>query len=75
MFLQLQRYTGLSMLLLLVIMSCTDDSNNSSKDELLFKSVDEKVSNVYFANNLVESDSLNYFTYSYLYMGGGVSAT
>jgi len=74
MFLQLQRYTGLSMLLLLVIMSCTDDSNNSSKDELLFKSVDEKVSNVYFANNLVESDSLNYFTYSYLYMGGGVSA-
>ncbi|WP_317039867.1 VCBS repeat-containing protein [Kriegella aquimaris] len=26
-----------------------------------------------FANNLVENDSLNYFTYSYLYMGGGVS--
>ena len=26
-----------------------------------------------FANNLVENDSLNYFTYSYLYMGGGVA--
>ena len=74
MFLQLQRYTGLSMLLLLVIISCTDDNTNSRTDELLFKSVDEESSNIYFANNLVESDSLNYFTYSYLYMGGGVSA-
>lgn len=27
-----------------------------------------------FSNDLTENDSLNYFTYAYIYMGGGVSA-
>ena len=26
-----------------------------------------------FSNNLIENDSLNYFTYTYLYMGGGLA--
>ncbi|MEM8969606.1 MAG: VCBS repeat-containing protein, partial [Bacteroidota bacterium] len=30
-------------------------------------------SGVLFSNNIVENDTLNYFTFPYLYMGGGVS--
>ena len=38
-----------------------------------FVEVAPEHSGINFQNILTESDSLNYFTYSYLYMGGGVS--
>ncbi len=39
----------------------------------IFEPVKASSSNIEFSNNLIENDSLNYFTYSYLYMGGGVA--
>ncbi|NMH89039.1 VCBS repeat-containing protein [Flavivirga algicola] len=39
----------------------------------IFETLDASISGINFSNNLTENDSLNYFTYSYLYMGGGVA--
>ena len=39
-----------------------------------FERVTESFTGIDFKNNLVENDSLNYFTYGYMYMGGGVAA-
>ncbi|WP_298531668.1 VCBS repeat-containing protein [uncultured Algibacter sp.] len=38
-----------------------------------FSLVASNKSNIYFNNQLTESDSLNYFNYPYIYMGGGVA--
>lgn len=59
-------------LLILLHVSCSNDEviDNTA----LFSSVSPTKSNIQFANTLTENDSLNYFTFSYLYMGGGVSA-
>ncbi len=40
----------------------------------LFTSLNKEVSNITFANNILENDTLNYFTFPYLYMGGGIAA-
>ncbi|PKD19007.1 hypothetical protein APR41_17190 [Salegentibacter salinarum] len=39
----------------------------------MFSTVSAARSGIDFSNDLTENDSLNYFTYSYIYMGGGVS--
>ncbi|MBD0833412.1 VCBS repeat-containing protein [Aestuariibaculum sp. TT11] len=39
----------------------------------LFKQVSLEQSGIDFNNRLVETDSMNYFVYPYIYMGGGVS--
>ncbi len=53
--------------------SCT-----TNKDEIIqnkiFNPLNEKKTGISFTNTLTENDSLNYFTYGYIYMGGGVSA-
>ena len=67
-------YVLLILGLMMLASSCTEDSTSFSQYQIQFKAIDKERSNVSFANNLTESDSLNYFTYSYLYMGGGVSA-
>ena len=54
--------------------------NNCSKKESevkqskIFSQLKSKVTGIDFSNVLTENDSLNYFTYSYLYMGGGVAS-
>ena len=40
----------------------------------VFDKLQSSETGILFANQLIENDSLNYFTYPYLYMGGGVSA-
>ena len=42
-------------------------------EQKIFSSLDPQNSGIEFKNTLVENDSINYFTYSYLYMGGGVA--
>ena len=59
-------------LLVLLHVSCSNDKVIDNTK--LFSSISPKTSNIQFANTLTENDSLNYFTYAYLYMGGGVSA-
>jgi hypothetical protein len=58
-------------LLLLILASCT--STNDTSENTLFSKLSSAQSQVNFANTLKETDSLNYFTYTSIYMGGGVS--
>ena len=44
------------------------------KSNVIFTALQNSKTGINFQNTLIENDSLNYFTYSYLYMGGGVSA-
>ena len=53
------------------LISCSDVKNESDK---LFKLLASTDTSIDFANNLTETDSLNYLAYAYMYMGGGVSA-
>ena len=39
----------------------------------IFQKLDADVTGLTFANTLTETDTLNYFTYPYLYMGGGIA--
>ncbi|WP_246560439.1 VCBS repeat-containing protein [Zobellia russellii] len=59
-------------IILLFLVNCTKESNKV--ETKLFTGLDPELSGLHFNNTLTENDSLNYFTYSYLYMGGGVSA-
>lgn len=58
-----------SYLLLLIIMASCSKTNDNS---LRFSQISSSKSNIHFNNALTESDSLNYFNYPYIYMGGGV---
>ena len=59
----------LTFLLSIVLISC-----NTKSSDTLFLELSPSKTGITFSNNLIENDSLNYFTYSYIYMGGGISA-
>ena len=46
---------------------------NEGKNISLFQKLSSGKTNITFKNTLTESDTFNYFLYSYIYMGGGVS--
>ncbi|MFS4492292.1 VCBS repeat-containing protein [Maribacter sp. 2308TA10-17] len=54
-----------------LIISC---SKKDVKNLSVFNNIPSKSSSIDFSNTLTENDSLNYLTYGYMYMGGGVSA-
>ncbi|WP_152538393.1 VCBS repeat-containing protein [Aquimarina megaterium] len=56
---------------LIVLTSCSQKS--TSIDDRIFTDLEYSSTGIHFSNDLTENDSLNYFTYSYLYMGGGVA--
>ncbi len=62
------RYLKLIFLLTLIIASC--EKNTGKQFDLLTS----ENTGIAFSNDIKETDSLNYFTYPYMYMGGGVSA-
>ena len=62
----------LPLLVLILLVSCSKE--NLVSNNKIFKQIDENKSGITFSNNLKENDSLNYFSYAYMYMGGGVSA-
>ncbi|MEM7106824.1 MAG: VCBS repeat-containing protein [Bacteroidota bacterium] len=64
-------FSSLLVFLALLIQGCYKD--NVQKKLLRFELLDNVVSGVDFNNILTETDSVNYFTYPYIYMGGGVS--
>ncbi|MFP2996077.1 FG-GAP-like repeat-containing protein [Spongiivirga sp. MCCC 1A20706] len=68
----MNRISLFSLFLFLVFSSCIeeDDQNN----EKIFKKLSAQTTGINFTNTLTENDSINYFTYAYIYMGGGVSA-
>ncbi len=57
---------------MLLFYNCTNtkDANNEQK---LFKALTATASGINFENKLTENDSVNYFNYMYIYMGGGVA--
>ncbi|MFS4417472.1 VCBS repeat-containing protein [Maribacter sp. 2307ULW6-5] len=57
----------------LSLINCSDRQKDMAKDEKLFTKVSVERSGIDFANNLIENDSVNYFKYIQIYMGGGVA--
>lgn len=56
--------------LLLALIGCQQENLNETKS---FLKLDRNQSGVSFTNTLTETDTFNYFTYPYIYMGGGVA--
>ena len=56
----------------LSLFSC-QKNENKEKTKPRFQEVKSETSGITFSNDLTENDSINYFTYPYLYMGGGVA--
>lgn len=52
---------------------CLNHGTGGSTDALVFAKIAPDASGVHFANTIVENDTLNYFNFPYLYLGGGVS--
>lgn len=69
-------FSFISILMTLMFQSCKDENTimEDDKDKVkLFSALSEEESGVSFANTLLEDAKLNYFTYQYIYMGGGVA--
>ncbi|WP_286760453.1 FG-GAP-like repeat-containing protein [Salegentibacter sp. UBA1130] len=74
-------YKSFFLIFFFLIISCKNSApeekelakKESTENTKIFSNVSAAKSGINFSNNLTENDSLNYFTYSYIYMGGGVS--
>jgi hypothetical protein len=62
---------ALTLLLIIALFSCAEEEKTSSKK--IFKTLLPSESGVDFENRLEVNDSMNYFSYGYFYMGGGVA--
>lgn len=58
---------------LLSFLNCVRSEKDNSKGQKLFAKVPIEQSGIDFVNNLIENDSVNYFSYIQIYMGGGVA--
>ncbi|AVR45136.1 hypothetical protein C7S20_07550 [Christiangramia fulva] len=56
------------------LFSCSSGVDKEIKKEKNFSQLQAEQTGIDFRNDLKENDSINYFSYSYLYMGGGVAA-
>lgn len=72
------RFITLVIIFSALFQSCKKEGVRSSESEVSLKVIFKKLHNdstgISFANHLKESDLLNYFTYPYIYMGGGIAA-
>lgn len=61
--------------LILILFSCSGQLSNEivNEGDPIFEKLAPSASGITFQNNLAENDTLNYFTYGYMYMGGGVA--
>ncbi len=62
-----------SIILSVILSSCVQDTEQATTNTKIFSPLSAKQSGIQFANNLTEDSKVNYFTYPYLYMGGGVA--
>ena len=63
-------------ILALILIVCFYSCNNKQAEpysQEKFISLNPKDSGIAFTNKLIENDSVNYFNYGYIYMGGGVA--
>ncbi len=56
----------------LLLINCSQ--KNETKGVKIFAQLESSQTGIDFINTLTENDSLNYFTYGYIYMGGGLSS-
>ena len=54
-----------------VLVNCS--KNEESIENKIFTNLKHSETGIDFQNTLAENDTLNYMTYAYMYMGGGVS--
>ncbi len=71
---KLLKYLLMLFVVVLSINCSKQQGKKTSTSFKIFKKSPAKHSGITFSNTLTENDSLNYFTYAYIYMGGGVSA-
>lgn len=66
----------IGLFLLASVQNCSKEEKVLAPEtsEILFNKLDHSTTGITFNNKLTESDTLNFFTYGYLYMGGGVAA-
>ncbi len=57
-------------ILLALLIACQPQDEKISTH---FSAIDPQSSGISFSNDIIENDTLNYFTFPYLYMGGGVA--
>ncbi len=68
-----------SLSILVFLISCNKDNNQAAKSQnkktyaKIFNKLEHTQTGITFSNNLTETDSLNYLSYGYIYMGGGVA--
>ncbi|ARV14671.1 VCBS repeat-containing protein [Polaribacter sp. SA4-12] len=55
--------------LIVIFVSCS----TKDRETTLFSKISSDKTNINFSNNITETDSLNYFKYASIYLGGGVS--
>jgi len=60
-------------LLAITMLACRQDAQKLGRSATQFEVVNAKHSGITFSNDIVENDTLNYYTFPYLYMGGGVA--
>ncbi|MCF7567977.1 VCBS repeat-containing protein [Sabulilitoribacter arenilitoris] len=60
-------------ILLIMCLSCVKKKETTLKVGEVFVDINSKASGIDFSNILTENDSINYFNYGYMYMGGGVA--
>ncbi len=66
-----KRNSLISSIIMFSLISCSEIKEEQEKQ--IFSMLKPDKTGIYFSNDLVENDTLNYFTYPYLYMGGGVA--
>lgn len=64
---------GLFYLIIIIIGSCGQSNNSKDSNNTFFKEISGTQSGLLFANIITENDSLTYFKFPYIYMGGGVA--
>ncbi|WP_420574604.1 VCBS repeat-containing protein [Kordia sp.] len=62
-----------ALILTLLIFSCSPKNDKVASSDKIFTKLDTQKTKITFNNILTETDSLNYFKYTSIYMGGGVS--
>jgi len=62
---------GILLIFFTFFVACSPSKSSSKKN--MFVSEHPKQSGINFTNTVTESDSLNYFNFPYIYMGGGVA--
>lgn len=60
-------------LVLIILAGCSNRTSEPHLEQTLFKKLASETTNITFSNDLKETDSLNYFKYTSIYMGGGVA--